>query len=112
MTEEELFRVEKKMAYGGKGKAKDRSVLVYNSHVTLRGIPAEVDEYQLGLRSALDWIIDRYWIRTDKNSHIVNDPNTYSDDPRYIIDLIKRVVTVSVETVKIVKGLPSLGLSD
>ena len=65
----------------------------------------------LGTRSGIDWIIDRYYIKTDKASGIVNDPNQWGlerDEPRYIIDLIKRVVTVSVRTVEIVARLPSL----
>ena len=89
----------------------DRSRLRYNDHLTLSGIPPETHEYVIGLRSGIDWIIDRYYIKTDKASGIVNDPNQWGlerGDPRYIVDLIKRVVTVSVRTVEIVAGLPSL----
>lgn len=67
----------------------------------------------LGSRSALDWIIERYQIKTDKASGIVNDPNDWSrehEQPRYIIDLIGRITTVSLETMKIVDNLPELGL--
>jgi len=59
----------------------------------------------LGNRSALEWIIDQYQVKTDKRSGITSDPNTYSDDERYIIELVERVVTVSVETVTTVAGL-------
>lgn len=65
----------------------------------------------LGSRSALEWILDRYQIRTDKPSGIRNDPNDYSrevDNPRYILDLIAKVTTVSVRTVEIVNTLPPL----
>ena len=89
----------------------DRSRLRYNDHLTLSGIPPEAHEYVLGTRSGIDWIIDRYYIKTDKDSGIVNDPNQWGlerGEPRYIVDLIKRVVTVSVRTVEIVAGLPSL----
>ena len=89
----------------------DRSRLRYNDHLTLSGIPPEAHEYVLGTRSGIDWIIDRYYIKTDKASGIVNDPNQWGlerGEPRYIVDLIKRVVTVSVRTVEIVAGLPSL----
>ena len=89
----------------------DRSRLRYNDYLTLSGIPPEAHEYVLGTRSGIDWIIDRYYIKTDKASGIVNDPNQWGLDrgePRYIVDLIKRVVTVSVRTVEIVAGLPSL----
>ncbi len=60
-----------------------------------------------------EWLIDRYQVKTDKDSGIVNDPNDWCDehnDPRYIVDLVKRIVTVSVETMKIVDGLPELDL--
>ena len=89
----------------------DRSRLRYNDYLTLSGIPPEAHEYVLGTRSGIDWIIDRYYIKTDKASGIVNDPNQWGlerGDPRYILDLLKRVVTVSVRTVEIVAGLPSL----
>jgi predicted helicase len=78
--------------------------IVYNDFLTLKGIPAEAFEYRLGNRSALDWVIDQYRVTTDPRSKIVNDPND-SDDPQYIVRLVKKVVTVSVETVKNVKGL-------
>jgi len=91
----------------------DKSTLIYNPHVTLRGIPDEAHAYRLGSRSALGWIIDRYYIKTEKDSGIVNNPNAWpreQGDPRCIVDLIKRVVTVSVETVRIVAALPELPL--
>jgi predicted helicase len=110
---EALFRV-RKMSYGKAGKLPDRSTLLYNAHVTLTGIPEETHEYMLGSRSALDWLIDRYQVKQDKASGIVNNPNDWCDevgDPRYIIDLVKRIVTVSVETVKIVNSLPEIDFS-
>ncbi|MFT4034326.1 MAG: hypothetical protein QM679_01975 [Patulibacter sp.] len=91
----------------------DRSTIIYNQHVTLRSIPDEAYRYQLGSRSAVEWIIDRYQVKTDKASGIVNDPNDWSrevGDPRYIIDLIGRVITVSLETMAIVDTLPQLPL--
>ena len=60
--------------------------------------------------AAIEWIIDRYQVKTDKDSGIVNDPNDWSDDPRYIIDLLGRIVTVSLETMKIVEALPDLDI--
>ena len=67
----------------------------------------------LGSRSAIEWIIDRYQVKIDKASGIVNDPNDWSrevGDPRYIIDLLARIVTVSLETMKIVDALPALDI--
>ncbi len=64
----------------------------------------------IGSRSAVEWVMGRYQVRVDKARRIRNDPNTWSKDPRYIIDLLKRVVTVSIETTKIVDALPSLDI--
>jgi predicted helicase len=88
-----------------------KKAIIYNQHITLGDIPAEANRYMLGSRSAIEWLIDRYQVKTDKDSGIVNDPNCWGkehDDPRYIIDLIKRVTRVSVETMKIVDNLPEL----
>ncbi|MDS1347551.1 type ISP restriction/modification enzyme [Planktothrix agardhii] len=89
--------------------SKDKTQIIYNEFLTLSGIPPEVFQYRLGNRSALDWIIDQYQIKTDKRSGIVNDPNRL-DDEQYIVRLIGQVITVSLETVKIVDSLPDLGL--
>jgi predicted helicase len=93
----------------------DRTQIQYNPRILLTGIPEEAYRYQLGSRSAIEWIIDRYYIRTDKASGIVNDPNDWSREhgqPRYVIDLLKRIVTVSLETMKIVDALPDLDIID
>ena len=89
--------------------SKDKTTLVYNNLITLSGIPPESYEYRLGNRSALEWVIDQYQVPTDKRSGITNDPNR-TDDPQYILRLIGQVIKVSVETVKIVRSLPDLGL--
>ncbi|MFW5471615.1 DEAD/DEAH box helicase [Knoellia sp. CPCC 206435] len=116
----ERFRVVK-MAFGKKRDPEtnklvaDKSTVVYNSAITLSGIPEEAHRYMLGSRSAIEWIIDRYQVKTDKASGIVNDPNDWSrevSDPRYIIDLLARIVTVSLETMAIVDALPGLDILD
>ena len=89
--------------------SKDKTQLVYNDFLTLDGIPAKTFNYRLGNRSALEWVIDQYRVKTDKRSGIVNDPNR-ADDPRYIVKLIGRVIAVSLETVEIVEKLPDLGV--
>lgn len=101
----EFYRVQK-LQFGPK---KDKTRIKYNGHLTLKGIPEEANEYQVNGRSALEWVIDRYQVKTDKDSLITNDPNDYCravNDPRYIVDLIKRLVTVSLETQKLVGTLP------
>jgi len=106
----EAYRVEK-MRWADKTTKK---AIVYNAHVTLGDIPAAAHRYMLGSRSALEWLIDRYQVKTDKASGIVNDPNDWCrehDQPRYIVDLIKRVTRVSVDTMAIVDALPELPLA-
>lgn len=100
-----------KMKYGGKSGAWDKTVIKYNQHITIESIPEETQRYMLGARSGLDWILERYQVKTDKASGIVNDPNDWSrehDQPRYIIDLIGKITTVSLETMRIVDDLPPL----
>ena len=87
--------------------SKDKTQLKYNDFLTLDGIPAEVFDYRLGNRSALEWVVDQYRVKVDKRSEIVNDPNRV-DQPQYIVDLIGRVITISLRTVGIVKNLPPL----
>jgi predicted helicase len=89
--------------------SKDKTQLKYNDFLTLGGIPPEVYEYRLGNRSALEWVVDQYRVSTDKRSGIVNDPNR-DDDPEYIVRLIGQVVTVSLETVRLVRELSALPL--
>lgn len=112
-TDRETWRVTK-MAWAktidpdtGK-KINDVTTLRYNSHVTVSDIPAEAEKYMLGSRSALGWVVDRYQVKKDKASGIVNDPNDWADEvgnPRYIVDLVAKVTRVAVETVRIVKLL-------
>lgn len=86
----------------------DVTKLIYNKQVTISGIPAEADQYMLGSRSAVAWLIDRYQVKKDKASGIVNDPNDWADEvgnPRYIVDLIGKVTRVAMETVRIVDDL-------
>jgi len=105
----------KKMKFAGKAGSWDKSTVIYNEHLTLSGIPDEAHEYMLGSRSAIEWILERYQVKTDKASGIVNDANDWGlehDNPRYILDLLKSIVTVSVETVRIVNGLPPLRIAE
>jgi predicted helicase len=107
----EFFAVEKKMKL-----SKDRKSIVYNERITVSGIPDDALRYMVGSRSAIEWIVDRYYVTADngKNgSGIVNNPNDWSKevgDPRYILDLLARIVTVSLETNRIVDALPPLDI--
>ncbi|MBN6191207.1 DEAD/DEAH box helicase [Aneurinibacillus sp. BA2021] len=112
VDEYERFIV-RKMKYAGKAGAWDKTRITYNAFIDIEGIPEDAQRYMLGSRSALDWIIERYQVKTDKPSGIVNDPNDWSrehEQPRYIIDLIGRITRVSLDTMKIVDTLPDLGI--
>lgn len=86
----------------------DHTVLIYNENLTFKDIPETANNYKVNGRSPLEWMIDRYQVKTDKASSIVNDPNDYSEDPAYISGLIPRLVTVAMETQSIVQLLPPL----
>ena len=103
----DYFKV-RKMDYAG-GRNPDKSIIQYNANITLENIPPDAHQYIVNGKTALDWVINRYQIKTDKkHSKITNDPNDWSDDPRHIIDLIRKVVSLSVETVTITRTLPEL----
>jgi predicted helicase len=92
-------------------KKDDKSAIQYNHAITITNIPLEAYDYVVNGRSAIEWILDRYQVKTDKDSGITNDPNDWAKEhnqPRYILDLLLRIITVSLETIKIVKSLPKL----
>jgi predicted helicase len=107
------YRVEK-MKYGKNGKEKDLSTLIYNHRITLTGIPLEAYDYVVNGKPALDWVVERQCVKTDKDSGIVNDANDWATETvgnaKYPLELFQRVITVSLETMKIVNGLPKLDI--
>ena len=90
----------------------DKSILVYNKNLTFKGIPDIAHRYVVNGRSPLEWMIDRYQVKMDTASGIVNDPNAYSDDPLYIANFIRRLVTVSTKTMQIVDSLTKINEKD
>ena len=113
----ERYRIgERKMRFPKLGRRdKDFTRLEYNDYVTLTGIPAEAQGYSISGRSPLEWIIDRYHVKTDKASGIVNDPNDFLREqgrPDAVVDLIKRLVTVSMRTQELLATLPALEIPD
>ena len=85
----------------------ERTTLIINEHVCLSGIPEEAHRYVVNGRTPLEWFIDRYKIKQDKNSGIINDPNGWFDNPRDLIAAVQRIVHISVESTKIIESLPS-----
>ena len=110
------YHVEK-LAWGklpGK-RSKDFTTLIFNDYLTIRDIPAEANDYKVGGRSPLEWMVDRYRIKTDKKSGITNDPNDYCkeiNDPAYIADLVGKLVTVSMSTQELLRALPDLVIEE
>ncbi|WP_374292786.1 DEAD/DEAH box helicase [Paenirhodobacter enshiensis] len=106
-----FYRV-KKMKFGGKGKEKDRTTVIYNDHITMQNVPLGAYDYVVNGKPALEWVMERQVVKTDKASGIINDANDYANetvgDPRYPLELFQRVITVSLETMRIVNGLPGL----
>lgn len=101
------FIVEK-MRFPKKGQ---KDTIIYNSAITISNIPAKAYDYIVNGKSAIEWIMERYQLTTHKESTITNNPNNWSkevNNPRYILDLLLSIITVSVKTVEIVKGLPEL----
>ncbi|MCR4372491.1 DEAD/DEAH box helicase [Bacillus amyloliquefaciens] len=80
--------------------------IIYNEHIIIKNIPEKAYEYVVNGRPAIEWIIDQYRIKTDKKSGITDDPNEYSDDPKYILNLLLSVITVSMRTLELIEELP------
>ena len=104
-----------KLQYGKlKGKSynqgKDKTVIIYNKELTIKNIPLEAQEFVVASQSALDWVVERYAVTMDKGSRIVNDCNQLGADKHYILNLILRIITVSLETLKLRQAMPKLEL--
>ncbi|MFN3953368.1 MAG: DEAD/DEAH box helicase [Pararhodobacter sp.] len=108
---EAFYRVTK-WAFGKSGKEKDKTTVIYNANITMQDIPLEAYDYVVNGKPALEWVMERQVVKTDKASGIVNDANRYAietmNNPAYPLELFQRVITVSLRTMEIVRGLPKL----
>ena len=111
ISKESFYRVQK-MRFGGTRGREDKTTVIYNEHITIKNIPLEAYEYVVNGKPALEWVMERQCVKVDKDSGIVNDANDYAietmNNPAYPLELFQRVITVSLETMKIVKSLPPL----
>lgn len=98
-----------KMKFIKKG---DRSSIVFNSDITIKNIPEKAYDYMVNGRSAIEWIMDQYQVKTDKKSGITDDPNDYSTDEKYIFNLLLRIINVSMQTVDLVNSLPKFEVEE
>lgn len=96
------YRV-KKMKHPKKGAL---DAIIYNESITIKNIPVKAYDYVVNGRPAIEWIIDQYQVKTDKKSGITDDPNNFSDDPKYILNLLLSVITVSMRTLELIDELP------
>lgn len=92
------------------GKGKDKSKIVFNKDITIENIPEKAYEYVVNGRSAIEWIMDQYQVKIDKSSGIIDDPNEYSEDSKYIFNLLLSIINVSVQTMNLVDSLPPLDI--
>lgn len=107
---ERLYRVEQ-MKFAKNGKEKERTVIEYNPFITLRNIPLRAYDYVVNGKSAIEWIMERYCDKVDKKSGIRNDANQWGiehGNPRYPLDLLLSIITLSLKTLDIVDSLPKV----
>ena len=90
----------------------DRSTIIYNQDITISNIPEKAYSYMVNGRSAIEWIMDQYQVKTDKKSGITDDPNDYSSDEKYIFNLLLRIINVSLKTVDLVNSLPKFEVEE
>jgi len=108
---EAFYRVTK-WAFGKSGKDKDKITVIYNANITMQDVPLAAYDYVVNGKPALEWVMERQVVKTDKDSGIENDANRYANEtmnnPAYPMELFQRVITVSLRTMEIVRGLPKL----
>ena len=102
------YRV-KKMKHPKKGVL---DTIIYNESITIKNIPEKAYDYVVNGRPAIEWIIDQYQVKTDKKSGITDDPNEFSDNPKYILNLLLSVITVSMRTLELIEELPEFEIQE
>lgn len=114
--DEICYLIDDKMRFGKlDSKTADKRIIHYNAGITIENIPLEAYDYVVNGKSAIEWVIERYAVKTDPASRIENNPNDWCrehDDPKYIYNLLLRIITVALETMKIVRSLPKLKLEE
>ena len=104
------------MRFGGTRSHKDRTTIIYNDHITISDIPLEAYKYVVNGKSAIEWIMDRQVVKIDNASGIVSDANCYARETvgndAYPLELLRRIISVSMQTLRIVKNLPELSIGD
>ena len=110
MEDKKLYYV-KKRKHPTDNKEKNTSQIIYNEYITIKNIPSSAYDYIVNGKSGIAWIMDRYQIKTDKVSQITLNPNLYSDNPKYILNLLLSVISTCINANEIIKSLPKLKIS-
>lgn len=115
-SEKPSYKV-KKMKFGRvrnkEGKLEnDKKTIIFNRDIIIENIPEKAYDYRVNGRSAIEWIMDQYEVKTESKSGITDNPNEFSDDPMYILNLLLSVINVSVQTVDLVNSLPIMEIID
>ena len=90
----------------------DISTIIYNDSIIIKNIPKQAYEYTVNGKSAIEWIIDQYQVNTDNDAGITDDPNDFSDNPKYILNLLLSVITVSMRTLELIDELPEFEVEE
>lgn len=93
-------------------KRNEKSTIIVNNDITIKEIPNRAYDYKVNGKSAIEWVMDQYQIKVDKNSGIIDDPNEYSDDPKYILNHLLKIINLSVLTIDLIHELPPLEIID
>jgi predicted helicase len=96
------------LKYDKNGSKLDKTRLIVNGSLAISDIPDDVHLYDISGRSALDWVIDRHQVKEDPKTRITQDPNEWSSSPSYVLDLVGRVIQVSLDTVSLTASLPKI----
>ena len=100
----------------GSAKGKDKTVVQYNDLISVSEIPLDAYEYVVNGKSAIHWVMERQSVTSDKDSGIIKDANAWATETagsaRYPLSLLLRIITVSLETMRIVRSLPPLAIEE
>jgi predicted helicase len=111
-TNKKLFYKVEKMKFLGKGKDLDISKIQYNKNILIKDIPVEAYKYRINAKPAIEWVMERQSVRVDSETGFENDANDYANEtinnPAYSLELLQKVINVSLRTLKIIKDLPEL----
>lgn len=114
-VEKMRFSKAKKEVDGKRKTVQDKSIIIYNNQITISNIPEKAYQYVVSGRSAIEWVMENYRVKINNKSGIINDPNDWSEEvgnPRYILDLLLRIINVSVQTVDLINSLPPVEIKD